>query len=124
MARNAQARELGLRGEEFAAQHLIESGFSILERNWRCRYGELDIVAQDADGTVVFVEVKTRSSVKQGTPLEAITYRKARTLRTLALAWLKEQGSYVPHIRIDAICIVKRPGYRPELKHVPGIEPW
>ena len=63
---------LGRRGEAIAARHLEAAGLVIVERNWRCTHGEIDIVARDG-GDLVFVEVKTRSSVEYGHPLEAIT---------------------------------------------------
>lgn len=83
--RNPKKR-LGARGEELAARHLESRGYTILARNHRSRLGEIDLVARDAK-TLVFVEVKTRSSDAAGLPLEAITPEKARRLRRLALAF-------------------------------------
>ena len=75
----------GRRGEDRAAEYIENLGWQVLARNWRCREGEADIVAYDpsADALVV-VEVKSRSSTEFGSPLEAITYAKVRTLRHLA----------------------------------------
>ena len=67
--------ELGARGERLAERHLVRSGLTLLDRNWRCPQGEIDLVLRDGD-EVVFVEVKTRSSVAFGHPLEAITAAK------------------------------------------------
>lgn len=124
MTRTLQARTLGRRGEDYAVKYLDSLGWSVVDRNWRCKQGELDIVAVDADQTVVFVEVKTRAGTGYGSPLESITWKKAHTLRGLAIAWLKEHDLRAPRIRIDAIGIVKRPGCAPQLKHVRSIEPW
>ena len=77
---------LGRRGEKLAADHLIASGFEIVDRNWRCSQGEIDIIATK-NSELVFVEVKTRSSLAFGHPLEAITVAKLARLRRLAAAW-------------------------------------
>ena len=81
---------LGRYGEEVAAAHLVAAGLTIVARNWRCRAGEVDIVAMDGDVLVV-CEVKTRRSVGFGTPLDAVTPAKAARLRRLAFHWLAEQ---------------------------------
>ncbi|HYX97629.1 MAG TPA: YraN family protein, partial [Geodermatophilus sp.] len=73
--------DLGARGERIAAAHLTDSGLRVLDRNWRCREGELDIVARDGD-TLVFCEVKTRRAVGFGHPVEAVGHAKQRRLRT------------------------------------------
>ena len=96
---------LGRRGEELAARHLAASGLTIVERNWRCSQGEIDIVAQDGD-ELVFVEVKTRSSVAFGHPLEAITAVKLARLRRLAAAWCIEHPGAHPRIRLDAVAVI------------------
>ena len=95
---------LGRRGEDLAAQYLIEHGYRILDRNWRCSSGELDIVA-GAGPTVVVVEVKTRRSLKFGPPLESITAAKASRLRDLARLWMRATETRGA-VRIDAIGIV------------------
>lgn len=96
---------LGRRGEELAARHLAALGLTIVERNWRCSQGEIDIVALDA-GEVVFVEVKTRSSVAFGHPLEAITPAKLARLRRLAAAWCGAHPGSHDRIRIDVIAVI------------------
>lgn len=79
-------------------------------------------MAEEPDGpTVVFVEVRTRSSLRSGHPLESIGARKRRTLRTLAGAWLAEQPQWIPQFRIDVIGIVWPPDGRPELTHLRGL---
>ena len=78
---------LGRYGEDLAAQYLEDLGLVILDRNWRCSAGELDVIARDGDSLVV-CEVKTRRSERYGAPVEAVSPRKMRRLRILALRWL------------------------------------
>ncbi len=78
---------VGERGEQYAAEYLVEQGFRILARNVHCRYGELDIVAED-ESYLVFAEVKTRSGVRFGTPAQAVTVQKQRKLTIAAQQWL------------------------------------
>ncbi|MEO7005566.1 MAG: YraN family protein [Terrimesophilobacter sp.] len=111
---------LGARGEQLAADHLVQRGYVILERNWRCRAGEIDIVARDGDDTV-FVEVKTRSGMAFGHPLEAITVVKLARLRRLAGAWCEAHPGYGRRIRIDAIAVIAPPGGPVRLDHLPGV---
>ncbi len=118
------AKSLGVRGEDLAAAELERQGMAILARNWRCRLGEIDIVAVEqirGRTTVVFCEVKCRSGLGFGDPLEAITYAKVRKLRQLAAEWLAESADKPDGIRIDAVGIVLRPGTAPVLRHERGI---
>ena len=96
--------ELGIRGERLAERHLVRSGLTLLDRNWRCPQGEIDLVLRDGD-EVVFVEVKTRSSVAFGHPLEAITAAKLARLRRLSGAWCEAHPGAV-RIRIDAVAVI------------------
>lgn len=112
--------DLGRHGEDLAAEYLRRSGMTILDRNWRCRAGEIDIVARDGSALVV-CEVKTRTSTAFGGPAEAVTRRKMRRLRELALHWLDDRGIYVPEIRFDVIAIVRPPEGRPVLEHLRGV---
>jgi putative endonuclease len=101
--------ELGQRGEELAAELLRQSGLRILDRNWRCDAGEIDIVA--VEGRVLVVcEVKTRSTIKYGTPLEAISARKHARLRRLAIRWVMAHGLTVDEIRIDVVGVLMGSG--------------
>ena len=110
---------LGDHGERIAAAYLTDAGLRVLDRNWRCREGELDIVARDADGTVVFCEVKTRSSTVFGVPAEAVGSVKARRIRGLALRWLEQHpDARAAQIRFDVISVVRRRGFAPELQHL------
>ncbi len=122
MAINSRAAALGRDGEDIAAAHLESQGWQIMERNWRCPAGELDIVAWDEGAqTLVFVEVKSRSSVAFGQPIEAITWRKLTKLRELATLWLRSTRTRVPSIRIDAVGVLILRGCTPELTHLRGI---
>lgn len=112
---------LGRYGEELAAQHLTAAGMVVLARNWRCAQGELDLVARDVDGTVVFVEVKTRAGTGFGEPAEAVGRVKARRLRILACRWLTENRQAGPsELRFDVVGIVRRRGEQPRLTHLRG----
>jgi putative endonuclease len=109
--------ELGRRGEDLACAHLEQRGWTILDRNWRCRQGEIDIIAVDG-GEYVFVEVKTRSSLAFGDPLQAVTPRKLSRLRRLAATWCAADAGGHDRIRIDVIGILV-PGTRPPvLEHL------
>lgn len=122
MAINSRAAELGRNGEDIAAAHLEAQGWLIIKRNWRCPAGELDIIAWDEDAeTLVFVEVKSRSSVAFGQPIEAITWRKLRKLRELATLWLRSTETRVRVIRVDAVGVLIPRGAQPQLTHVRGI---
>jgi putative endonuclease len=100
---------LGRRGEDLAVEYLREHGYVVLSRNWRCRDGELDVVATDRDRLVV-VEVKTRSSAEFGTPAEAVTDRKAVRIRRVTQAWLAAHRVRWCEIRFDVLALVARPG--------------
>lgn len=104
-----EQRELGRYGEQLAADYLQAGGMRILDRNWRCAEGEIDIVAQDGDALVI-VEVKTRSGRRHGTAFEAVTEAKLGRLRRLAARWLaarREQDGplRVGSVRIDVVAL-------------------
>lgn len=114
--------EIGALGEQLAVEHLESLGLRVLIRNWRCRYGELDVIAaDDATGIVVFVEVKTRTSDQFGGVAEAVTPHKVRRLRRLAGLWLAAQNGSWAGVRIDVVGV--RIGRRrtPEITHLQGI---
>jgi putative endonuclease len=110
---------LGAYGEALAAQHLVERGMVLLDRNWRCELGEIDIVAREGD-TLVVCEVKTRRGLNYGSPLEAVTYRKLATLRKLAGRWLQTHQLRPAEIRIDVIAILFDHDTPPSVDHVRG----
>ncbi|WP_114561489.1 YraN family protein [Desertihabitans aurantiacus] len=113
---------LGRLGETLAAGLLEEQGCEVLERNWRCSEGEIDIVAREpSTATYVFCEVKCRRGLGWGDPLEAITWAKLRKLRQLAAIWSSRADPRPERIRIDAVGVVLRPGEMPLLSHVRGV---
>lgn len=115
-----QHLQRGRWGEDFAARHLERLGLVIVERNWRCRTGEIDIIASD-DGTIVFCEVKTRSSEDFGSPLAAVTPRKLRRLRALASEWLRAHDHRARDVRIDVIGILLGRGGHATIEHLRGV---
>ncbi|BBZ27890.1 UPF0102 protein [Mycolicibacterium madagascariense] len=113
---------IGAHGEQLAVDYLKSCGLRVLARNWRCRHGELDVIAVDADGrTVVFVEVKTRTSDQFGGVEQAVTPQKVRRLRRLAGAWLAAQDDRWAQVRIDVIGVRIGRGPAPEISHVRGV---
>jgi len=98
-------KELGRQGEERAARYLRKKGYKILDRNYYTRYGELDIVCE-YKREIIFVEVKTRKSLKYGTPEEAITYRKMNHIKKAALIYLNEKEQAYVGIRFDVLTII------------------
>ncbi len=114
--------ELGRWGEDLAAQHLVAAGAQVLARNWRCRAGELDIVALEPDGTLVFCEVKTRRGTGFGEPAEAVGPHKARRLRELARRWLAESRPAGHHeLRFDVVGVVRPRDGPPRVVHLRGV---
>ena len=124
MPKTQSKQQLGVRGEDLACAELERQGMQVLERNWRCRLGEIDIVAAEvgeAGLTLVFCEVKCRSGLGFGHPLEAITFAKMRTLRQLAALWMREHHLKASTIRLDAIGVVLVSGEQPSLTHVRAV---
>ena len=116
----ARKDELGRQGEDWAADFLVHGGYEVIERNWRCADGEIDLIVQ-CGGEVVFVEVKTRSSLNYGHPFEAITPAKLGRLRRLAGAWCEQSDEWPTRIRIDVIAIVSVTGAEPAIEHLIGV---
>jgi putative endonuclease len=102
-------RIVGTFGERVATLQLIGGGAVVLDRNWHCREGELDLVLRDAD-EVVFCEVKTRQSARFGPPAEAIVPDKAQRLRNLAVQWLATHRTGLHRVRFDVVGVVVRRG--------------
>lgn len=113
-------QQLGALGEQIAVDHLQDLGCAILARNWRCRYGELDIVAEDGR-TVVFVEVKTRTGDGFGGVEQAVTSRKVRRIRRLAGLWLAGQDTRWAQVRIDVLGVRMDGGGAPSVLHLRSV---
>jgi putative endonuclease len=114
--------EIGAMGEQLAVDHLQSIGLRVLTRNWRCRYGELDVIAaDDTTRVVVFVEVKTRTSDQFGGVAQAVTPDKVRRLRRLAGLWLAGQDGSWAEVRIDVIGVRIGRQRTPEIIHVAGV---
>jgi putative endonuclease len=114
--------EIGALGEQLAVDHLRSLGLRVLTRNWRCRYGELDVIAaDDAARIVVFVEVKTRTSDQFGGVSQAVTPNKVRRLRRLAGLWLAAQHGSWAAVRIDVIGVRIGRSRAPEITHLRGV---
>lgn len=125
MTTSVVRNRVGRWGEDAAADHLEKLGWRILERNWRCNRGEIDLIAVDTSGTIVIVEVKCRSGLGFGEPLEAITHAKLNKLIELTYLWLGEQKSRAKpisskRIRIDGVGVLRtREGL--EISHIKGL---
>ncbi|MBW3627366.1 MAG: YraN family protein [Actinobacteria bacterium] len=98
-------RALGSAGEDLAAAEYERRGYEVLARNWRCREGELDLVLRSGS-TVVFCEVKARSTLAFGSPLEAVTAAKRRRIRLLATRWLQQSGVRAGELRFDVVGVL------------------
>lgn len=119
---------VGQYGQRVAEQHLVDAGLTVVDRNWRCPDGELDIVATEGP-VLVFCEVKTRSSTAYGDPAEAVLGAKARRLRRLALRWLADQQAYGdprywPELRFDVVSVLRQPRGAAAVRHLRGVLGW
>lgn len=122
MATTAHQRQaLGRYGEQVAAEHLREAGLELLDRNWRCADGEIDLVLREGD-TLVVCEVKTRSTDAYGAPHEAVDEPKLDRLRRLAERWRHEHGlGGVPDVRIDLVAVHHPPRGGARVEHIRGL---
>ncbi|ALE92455.1 hypothetical protein AOC05_09240 [Arthrobacter alpinus] len=111
---------LGQSGERVAADYLEDHGMRVIDSNWRCSAGEIDLVAFDG-AALVIVEVKTRRSRRYGDPLEAVTAAKLQRLRTLAVLWAREHRHVMGVLRIDAVGIVMDGRSAPSIDHLKGV---
>jgi putative endonuclease len=96
---------LGARGEVLAGNWYAQQGYTVLDRNWRCRQGELDLVLE-REGVIVFCEVKTRTSDAFGIGAEAVTRQKQLRIRRLAAEWLAEHDRAARELRFDVVSIL------------------
>ncbi|WP_432494366.1 YraN family protein [Kineococcus gypseus] len=112
---------VGRYGERLAARRLGEAGMTVVETNWRCRAGEIDIVARDGDELVV-CEVKTRRSTRAGTALEAVTPAKLARLRRLAAEWLRAHpGQRAGAVRLDVVAVTLPARGAARVEHLRGV---
>jgi putative endonuclease len=111
---------LGREGEQAAVKYLEDCGFRILDRNWRCGDGEIDIVAVERH-TFVVCEVKTRTGTRYGTPLDAVGRAKRLRLRRLAAQWLSAHGVRFDQIRIDVLGLLRDGSDGFTVEHVRGV---
>lgn len=112
-----ERRALGAYGERVAAKHLEDLGLVVLDRNWRCPDGEVDLILRDGDD-IVFCEVKTRRGDRFGSPAEAIDQRKIRKLRQLAQRWLTQSGTRWDGIRFDVVEVRAQGRRAPRVAHI------
>lgn len=97
-------KDFGQWGETLAAERYSSLGFDVLDRNWRCRDGEIDLIVAH-HSTVVFVEVKTRTSSQYGSAAEAVGWQKQRKIRSVALQWLTETPGSFGELRFDVATV-------------------
>ncbi len=116
----ARRQALGAYGEELAARHLTAQGMVILDRNWRCPEGELDLILRDGS-VLVACEVKTRSSDACGSPHEAVDDKKLDRLQRLAGRWLEERGLHPTDVRVDLVAVLRPRRGASVVEHVRGI---
>lgn len=112
-----ERRAVGAYGERVAAEHLRDQGLVVLDRNWRCPDGEVDLILRDGDA-IVFCEVKTRRGTAFGTPAEAIRPRKIRKLRQLANRWLADSGLRARELRFDVVEVRPQRSGAPRVTHI------
>lgn len=110
-------KDLGIKGENIAVNFLTKKGYSILQRNFKSPFGEIDIIARDGD-TIVFIEVKTRRDDIFGYPFEAVTKRKIHKLKNSALFYLKKQRKESP-ARFDVLSIFSTDSGSFTIEHIP-----
>lgn len=105
-------RELGLKGEDEAVKYLQANGYRILERNYRCRIGEVDIIAMDRE-TLVFIEVKARTGTLFGYPQEAVSVKKQKKIRTVSRQFLYLKKIQDVNCRFDVLAIKMDNNWQP-----------
>ncbi len=117
-----QRRRVGMAGEQAARVYLENKGYEIIETNYRCTIGEIDIIAREGK-TLVFVEVRTKTGTAYGRPEESIDLRKARQLRRLVFFYLQQKKLNSTSCRLDLIAVMldKKEMAAQELKHLKGI---
>jgi putative endonuclease len=117
---HARRKALGDFGERVACRHLTADGLTVIDRNWRCPAGEIDIVALDGD-VVVVCEVKTRTSERFGSPVEAVTAAKANRLHRLGRLWLRDHELPWSPVRVDLVSVVRASAGPAAVEHIVGM---
>lgn len=117
---SSRSAQVGADGETLVASFLTSKGATIIARNWRIKEGEIDLIARMGE-TLIFVEVKSRTSEKFGHPLEAIGSEKARRLQRLALAWISIHDRWGADYRIDCAAVNYRDGLKPSIDYREGV---
>lgn len=120
MSTGRQNVALGAYGERVAARYLGELGMVVLDRNWRCDAGELDLVLRDGD-VLVFCEVKTRRGTAYGHPLAAVGQVKADRLVRLADQWIAQRGVVAADVRFDVVSVLQDGHGAAEVQHLRGL---
>lgn len=110
---------IGQRGEVVACEFLLRAGYKILEKNYRCKLGEIDMIAKH-DGRIVFVEVKTKTSQKFGTPQEAVDVKKQRKLFRLAAWYLKEKKLEDYPATFEVVAVLLEGDREPQIRLIPN----
>lgn len=118
----SRRKQTGQQGETLAVTYLTKKGYTVLDRNWRCAGGELDIVAEDV-ATLVFIEVRTRRGQRFGRAEESITPAKQTRLIELAHAYLQEKSPLHSSWRIDVIA-VQLDAVPPQINHIENAVGW
>ena len=109
MVLHPEKKEIGQKGENLAVAYLQNLGYKVLERNYRCKLGEVDIIALDND-TLVFIEVRTRSSLDFGLPQESINRRKRHQISKVALEYMTRKKLKNTPARFDVVAVSLEPG--------------
>ena len=117
--RGCSGNALGRRGEDVAVEYLTGNGVVVLSRNWRCREGDVDLVATDGERLIV-CEVKTRSGTGYGEPAEGVTPAKAARIRRVAAEWLRAHRVGWCEIRFDVLAVLCPPGGPVTIEHLRG----
>ncbi|MFT5728648.1 MAG: putative endonuclease [Desulforhopalus sp.] len=108
---------LGQKGEKQAAKYLKKKGYKLVTANYRCQYGEIDLIARDAD-ILIFIEVKTRTSTDFGDPAAAVDYRKQQQISKVAHHYLVTHHNDDVDARFDVISILSPNGKMTEIEHI------
>lgn len=119
MEKGHENKAVGAQGEELAAAFLKRLGYTIVERNFRCHGGEVDIIARDGK-TLVFVEVKSRRTLAYGVPQLAVTPFKQRQISKAALTWLARHRLQESPARFDVVAVLFNPAAPPQIDHIPN----